>query len=67
VVSEGSALRGSEASTGRDGARLFRLGVEEEDGVRCMAGEVGGSGRGAARLRDARSTVSRNSIAASCC
>lgn len=64
-MSEGNAFSGSAVSTGRDGARRLREGVDEVEDVRCIPGEVGGSGRGAARFKDARSTVSRNSIAAS--
>jgi len=64
-VSGGNALSGSAESTGRDGARRLRGVAEEVEDVRCISGEVGGSGSGAARFKDARSTVSRNSIAAS--
>jgi len=39
--------------------------VEEEDKVRSISVPGWGVGRGVARFKDARSTVSRNSMAAS--
>jgi hypothetical protein len=43
----------------------LRMGVDDDEIVRCICGGVGRSDSCGARLRDGRSTVSRKVIAAS--